>query len=265
MIKLIATDMDGTLLNSDGEINTEIYDIIRKLNNDGVMFAAASGRQLMSLRRKFEPVADDIIYIAENGGYSVCGDEEIYVNALDRSLVDEILTETEKIEDTSLFMCGKKYSYTNVPELAEIMRNPVFGYEIKCVDDLRNVDDDIFKIGLFDNVDPRERTLKILKPKFEGRVHMTLSGYNSLDFLNIETNKGVALKSVMERFGVKREETVAFGDNYNDIEMFEAAGESYAMRNADEYVRGRAKNVIGTNDEDSVVKTIKSIMEREGL
>ena len=145
------------------------------------------------------------------------------------------------------------------------MRNPVFGYEIKCVDDLRNVDDDIFKIGLFDNVDPRERTLKILKPKFEGRVHMTLSGYNSLDFLNIETNKGVALKSVMERFGVKREETVAFGDNYNDIEMFEAAGESYAMRNADEYVRGRAKNVIGTNDEDSVVKTIKSIMEREGL
>ena len=99
MIKLIATDMDGTLLNSDGEINTEIYDIIRKLNNDGVMFAAASGRQLMSLRRKFEPVADDIIYIAENGGEVdyIHGDEQllslsscgvgIKLPAIDRSLL----------------------------------------------------------------------------------------------------------------------------------------------------------------------------------
>ena len=55
--------------------------------------------------------------------------------------------------------------------------------------------------------------------------------------------------------------TVAFGDNFNDIEMFDQVGHSFAMLNADEYVRSRAKNVIGTNDEDSVIKTIKSIIE----
>ena len=68
MIKLIATDMDGTLLDSEGRLNIEIYDIIEKLKSMGIMFAAASGRQLMSLKRKFFPVDDDVIYIAENGG-----------------------------------------------------------------------------------------------------------------------------------------------------------------------------------------------------
>ena len=188
-------------------------------------------------------------------------DEELYVNAMDRDVVCEILDTAEEIENVSLFLCGKKYSYTNIPELAEIMRKPVFGYEIKCVDDLKSVDEDIFKIGLFDTVDPRERSLKIMKPKFEGRVHMTLSGYNSLDFLNIDVNKGVALKNIMERYGIKKEEAAAFGDNFNDIEMFDEVGHSYAMLNADEYVRSRARTVIGTNDENSVIKTIKSIIE----
>ena len=261
MSSLIATDMDGTLLDSEGRMDNEIFDIIRTLKDMGIMFAAASGRQLMSLKRKFEPVADDIIYIAENGGYAVKDDEEIYVNSMDRNVVEDILDTAGEIEDVSLFLCGKKYSYTDVPELAEIMRKPVFGYEIKCVDDLKNVDDDIFKIGLFDTVDPRERSLKLMKPRFEGKVHMTLSGYNSLDFLNIDVNKGVALKNVMDRFGISKDETVAFGDNFNDIEMFDAVGHSYAMLNADEYVRSRAKNVIGTNDDNSVIKTIKAIIE----
>ncbi len=261
MIRLIATDMDGTLLDSEGRLDSEIYEIIKELKDMGIMFAAASGRQLMSLKRKFEPVDDDIIYIAENGGYAVKNDEELYVNAMDRDVVCEILDTAEEIENVSLFLCGKKYSYTNIPELAEIMRKPVFGYEIKCVDDLKSVDEDIFKIGLFDTVDPRERSLKIMKPKFKGRVHMTLSGYNSLDFLNIDVNKGVALKNIMERYGIKKEEAVAFGDNFNDIEMFDEVGHSYAMLNADEYVRSRAKTVIGTNDENSVIKTIKSIIE----
>lgn len=71
MIKLIATDMDGTLLNSNGELNEEIYSIVGRLKGMGIKFAAASGRQLMSLKRKFEPVDEDIIYIAENGAYAL--------------------------------------------------------------------------------------------------------------------------------------------------------------------------------------------------
>ena len=119
MIKLVASDIDGTLLpEGTAQINPEIFEVIRKLKEKDILFAAASGRQLMSLKRKFEPVADDIIYIAENGGYAVKDDEEIYVNSMDRNVVEDILDTAGEIEDVSLFLCGKKYSYTDVPELA---------------------------------------------------------------------------------------------------------------------------------------------------
>lgn len=59
----------------------------------------------------------------------------------------------------------------------------------------------------------------------------------------------------------RKDETIVFGDNYNDIEMFDAAGISFAMLNADEYVRSRAKYTIGKNDDNAVIETIKSIIK----
>lgn len=261
MIKLIATDMDGTLLNSNGELNEEIYSIVGRLKGMGIKFAAASGRQLMSLKRKFEPVDEDIIYIAENGAYALDRDEELYINAIDKDTVAEIIETSKEVNGSAIFICGKKYSYTDNEELFETMKKPIFGYEIKYVSDLRTVNEDILKIGLFDTIDPRESSMKIMLPKFEGKVHMTLSGYNSLDFLNNEVNKGTALKCVMDKFGIEKDETIVFGDNYNDIEMFDAAGTSFAMLNADEYVRSRAKYTIGKNDDNAVIETIKSIIK----
>ena len=264
MIKLIATDLDGTLLDSNGGLSDEIYDIIKQLKSMGIMFAAASGRQLASIKKRFVPVDRDVIYVAENGGYVTYRDEEIFTDPMDRRVVDEIIDAADEVEGAKLFLCGKKYSYTDRADLAEFMRLPIFGYEIKLVDSLKNVDDDIFKVGLFDTADPRESSLKVMLPKFENRVHLTLSGYNSLDFLKLDVNKGVALKHIMERFGIGREETAAFGDNFNDIEMFEQVEYSFAMSNADEQVRNRAKYVIGSNDENSVVNTLKRIIKEIG-
>lgn len=70
MIKLVASDVDGTLV-PDGtfEINPEIYDVIKKLKEKGITFAAASGRQYASLKKLFAPVADLILYIPDNGGF----------------------------------------------------------------------------------------------------------------------------------------------------------------------------------------------------
>jgi len=146
MIKLIATDMDGTLLNSNGELNEEIYSIVGRLKGMGIKFAAASGRQLMSLKRKFEPVDEDIIYIAENGAYALDRDEELYINAIDKDTVAEIIETSKEVNGSAIFICGKKYSYTDNEELFETMKKPIFGYEIKYVSDLRTVNEDILKI-----------------------------------------------------------------------------------------------------------------------
>ena len=91
MIKLIASDMDGTLLNSRGELDNEIYDIINRLKELGIIFTAASGRQLESLKKRFLPVDNDIIYLAENGTYVVYKGEEIYSNVMNRNIVEELV------------------------------------------------------------------------------------------------------------------------------------------------------------------------------
>ena len=264
MIKLIATDLDGTLLNSKGEIDPEIYDIVRQLKEMGILFAAASGRQFESIKRKFEPVIDDIICIAENGAYVTYKGEDVYLNTMDKEVIREIVDLSKQAKDTALFVCGKKYCYADLKGMADFLEQPAFGYKVKLVDDLKELDDDIFKIGLCDVVDPRENSLKIMGDRLKGRVHMTLSGFNTLDFLNLDANKGEAIKSIREKFGINKEEIVVFGDNFNDVEMFDEAGVSYAMLDADEYVKSRATHVTGSNDDNSVIKVLKQIIKEIG-
>ena len=78
MVKLIASDLDGTLLqNGARDVNPIVFDQIRTLKEHGILFAAASGRQYLNLRRLFTPVQDDIAYIAENGSLCIYNEETI--------------------------------------------------------------------------------------------------------------------------------------------------------------------------------------------
>ena len=81
MIKLIATDMDGTLLNSKNEIQDGFYEVFNKLEEKGIIFAAASGRQYYNLLKRFEGIEDKMMFIAENGTFVVYKGKELVVNA----------------------------------------------------------------------------------------------------------------------------------------------------------------------------------------
>lgn len=261
MLKFIASDMDGTLLDSNGCMSEEIYEIIMQLKSLGIIFAAASGRQLESLKKRFMPVDDDIIYLAENGTYVLYKGEELYSNVLERETVDEIIESINGIEKSVAFLCGKKHAYAVDEDLVKFMRQPIFGYDIVKVNDFSEVKDDILKISLFDCVDPRERSLKILGPKYKDKLYMAVCGYNCLDIMNMGASKGTAIKEIFRKFGINKNESIAFGDNYNDIEMLQEVGKSYAMGNAEAYVKSRASHIIGSNNENAVIETLKRIVE----
>ena len=92
MIKLIASDLDGTLLqNGAQELNPEIYDLILALKERGIHFAAASGRQYASERNLFKPIADEISYIAENGAVCIHNNQIISITEIDRDLAFRII------------------------------------------------------------------------------------------------------------------------------------------------------------------------------
>ena len=92
MIKLIASDLDGTLLlNGAQSLPEELFPLIKKLKEMGILFVAASGRQYANMKRMFAPVADEIAYISENGGLALQNDKVLYQDSFDPALVKEIV------------------------------------------------------------------------------------------------------------------------------------------------------------------------------
>ena len=178
MVKLIASDLDGTLLqNGAHDVNPIVFDQIRTLKEHGIMFAAASGRQYLNLRRLFTPVQDDIAYIAENGSLCIYNEETISKGIIELDLAYRILDEVAKYPQYNCIICPT-------------------------------------------------------------------------------ANKGSALKDLIDHLHIAAKDCVVFGDQYNDVEMLQTAGTSYAMANAAPGIDKYATNVT-----DSVEKNLQQIID----
>ena len=110
-VKLIASDMDGTLLNGKGELDPAFFSLFKKLEHRGIRFAAASGRQYDGLRRTFAPVADRMLFIAENGAYVASGSREWLVLDMDRETVAGLIAMIRRIEGTCIVLAGLDSAY----------------------------------------------------------------------------------------------------------------------------------------------------------
>lgn len=258
MIKLIACDMDGTLLNGEGKLDEEFYEVFKNLMDYDIKFAVASGRQYYQLLKNFENVEGNIIYIAENGTMVKHLDREISLCTLDPEDVKRILIEGRKIEGVCIVLCGKNSAYISTQEEKMVTECRKYYEHLEIVEDLMDVEDEILKIAVLD-FERLEDTYRKLKQKVEDNLQVTISGQIWIDVYRRDVNKGVALKLIQERFNIKREETMAFGDYFNDVEMFEEAYYSYAMANAPDGVKKHARFIAKSNLEMGVIEAIKEI------
>ena len=112
MIKLIATDLDGTFCDKNKKWSPEFNDVFYQMKEKGILFCAASGRQYMSLYHEFQPMSDDMLFIAENGGYVAHGKKCLKTFEIKRELVNYIIDKLSTIEDLMLIPCGAKGAYT---------------------------------------------------------------------------------------------------------------------------------------------------------
>ena len=143
MIKLIATDMDGTLLNSKNEIQDGFYEVFNKLEEKGIIFAAASGRQYYNLLKRFEGIEDKMMFIAENGTFVVYKGKELVVNALDLNLARELIKVGRNIKDSYVILCGKKSAYIESDDKRLIEQTEKYYERYEIVSDLTKIEDDI--------------------------------------------------------------------------------------------------------------------------
>lgn len=252
MIRLVASDLDGTLLlNKAQSLNPEIFEYIRRLKKMGILFVAASGRQYDNMVRLFEPVKDDILYICENGAIIFYEGKVIHKSVMERSLGQEMLRAIMDSSGTEALLSGehtsyiqpKKESYAN--HLRYVVKN-----NVTIVEDILEVCEDYMKISLY-REEGLEDCLDIWLDRFKSKANVVTSGNGWLDMMPKGVHKGMALSKILDRFQISPAQAVAFGDQYNDLEMLKLVGYDFAMESAMPYVKevstystGRVESVL---------------------
>lgn len=259
-IKLIATDMDGTLLNSEHELPKDFFTLFEELKRKNILFVAASGRQYYNLLHVFEKIADQMAFIAENGALVMYQGQEITSATIDAKLAAQVIDIVSQIPDADMVVCGKKSSYYN-GEDPEFLYNIGLYYGRKQkVDDLKEHLDDCLKIAVFCHAGTEANVYPHLQ-HLSDTLQVVVSGKIWLDMMPIGINKGDALTTLQKHFNIQSDQTVVFGDYMNDIEMLEQTQHSYAMLNAHPSVKKAAHFITEySNDDDGVVKEIKKLL-----
>lgn len=264
MIKLIASDIDGTLVrDGSADINPEIFDVVMQLKEKGIVFAAASGRQYPSIRRLFDSIHNDMIFIAENGAYIKCRGYEMFKSNMDKEITRNLILETRKLEVEGVLLTISTPECMYIESKDESFHDLLInGYHntIKVVEDVLEEDLDIIKIALYKEDGISKIANEILIPKWQDKVKVVMAGAEWLDFMDSQVDKGHAIATIQKALSIAKEETMAFGDNSNDIGMLTNAGESYAVENAREEVKFAAKHIAASYAEDGVLRELKKLL-----
>lgn len=259
MIKLIVTDVDGTLLNDNHELHPDFWKIEEQLTKKGILFSIASGRQFYNLESKFEKIKDRTMFFAENGTYVSHKGKELYVNPIEKAAAREFINLGRKLKDTHLVLCGKESAYIETQD--ETFRKEIvkFYERLHVVEDLTKVDDTYLKVTLCNFNGVEENTFPHFR-NYTERFKVAVAARIFIDITALDANKGNAIKGIQKELNITEEETLVFGDYLNDLEMMQVAKHSYAMKNAHPEII-QASNFVTSydNNENGVLRTIEAL------
>lgn len=260
-IKLIVTDMDGTFLNSKYEVSPDFPQIYEELKKRNILFVPASGRQMSGITQYFGDIENEIGFIAENGGYVVYKNEEVFADKLSQSAIANIIKAIREIPDARAVLSAKGSSYYESEDQVFVDYFSKYYIKNQKREDLtQEVNDSVFKIAVYHPVSSEEFLYPALKQFEDEDLVVVVSGKNWVDIMNKHTNKGNAIEKLQKSLNILPEQTMAFGDYLNDIEMLKNAHYSYAMKNAHPSVKEAAKFEACSNDSFGVLETIKTYL-----
>ena len=234
MIKLIASDLDGTLLyGRDNSVSEEMFDLIREMKDRGIIFAAASGRQYHNLKKLFAPVWQDMAFICENGSAVFYKDQLIAQQVVPQEELLKLIAIVDAEECTEVALSSATTTYVR-PKSGDFAQSLIeLGNHVCVVDEWEDVTEPCVKLAWYEAGGVEER-VEHWSQKISPPARVVTSGAKWLDILYPDGHKGVGIRVLQEYFGLKKEEMAAFGDNDNDKEMLEAVGFPVAMRTGKE-------------------------------
>ncbi len=260
-IKLIASDMDGTLLDENGQVPPETFDLILALRERGVRFVASSGRRYDRLCDFFSPVKDRMDFVASNGAQvfadGVQIDREVYSHLAIRRLAKTVAmfpnmhlalfdrTKSYLLDDEDKFVREVDKDLPNVERIYELPSPQVSIIKASIFCDDGNVMDNAY----------------VLQRELGGLFTFAPSGSSYIDAMQPGISKASGIAQVMEYHGIDASEVMAFGDAMNDYEIIRFVGTGCAMANGRPALRAVADRVIGSNIEHAVQSEMRRLIE----
>ena len=272
MIKLIATDMDGTLLDQRGQLDLpRLEKILDKLDQRGVRFVIATGNEVHRMRQLLDHLSKRVVLVVANGARIFENDQLLQAQTWDDAMVDRALGHFKGRECQDQFVVtamngGFVKEGTVFTELDKFMTPEMIEKLYQRTNFVDEFDSSLFggvlKMSMVVGEERLDSVLQEINDLFDGHVRAVSSGYGCIDILQDGIHKAWGLEELLKRWGLKPEQIMAFGDSENDIEMLELAGISYAMENAEEAVKRVATKVAPANSQAGVYKVLENWLER---
>lgn len=259
-IKLVISDMDGTLLNANHEVSKDFFNIYRVLKSKGILFVAASGRSHKSISKKLDAIKEDIIIVSENGAIAIKQDQLILSTPLLDSHFKKVVQLISNLEDTFPVYCGMHQIYIKRinPEFKKLLKEYYPAYLV--IEDENEIKEPIYKIALYHN-ESSERFIYPHVKHLEGDFKVKVSANHWVDISELLAHKGHAIQLIQKTYNILPEETMAFGDYKNDIEMLRLAQFSYAMANAHPEVIEAANYMTLSHTKQGVEHILKQLIK----
>lgn len=257
-IKLIATDLDGTLLDDHGDYDRSRFArVYAALRQQGITFAVASGHFAREIAPLFEQYPD-IWLIGSNGAELAKATGEVALKTFSIQTLTQIRQALAAYDELQVVLCSDQAVYTtenHSPRIAARLRESY--PQLNMVAQLADVTAPIIRVDLHCTPGQTAQCAYELKPKLAGIATPVAMASDMLSLVQPGVHKGTALRALGHRLNVSPAEMLAFGDGTNDLEMLHAVKNAVAVHNAPKNVQANAAAVTGTNNDGGVLRYLE--------
>lgn len=264
-IKLIITDLDGTLLDGDEKVPHDFFEQIDRLTEKDIKVVIASGRQYFNIKNLFDYHANKLYFVGDNGALAYYQDELFHATYLPWKKALELVEIGKSIPDVVPLISASQNTFFEKgnDDIVSFIRR--FYRHCVIVDNFLEINtkhEIPLKVAFYDLAGVQNNSLTKFKNTVPG-VIATQSNVHWLDIAPKGTNKGEALKALQKKYNISADETLAFGDYHNDIEILQNAKYSFAVAEAQDAVKDVADYECGSNKEMGVIDVIRDLLENE--
>lgn len=263
MIKAIALDLDGTLLNKEKKISLENKNILKILSQKGYEILFVTGRPYSSTKSLAKELNIPITIICYNGAKIIDGsnDKIIFEKNLDEEKTKELISFSNSHNLNLNLYQNEKWLVSSLSSEGTKIYKKNSGLEPVLKDFNSLKDYNMTKAIFIDENKKLQNIKKLLKDKFQDSIYITFSQEKYLEILHKEINKGSTLKNVLIDKGINPINCIAFGDSENDFEMLTSVGIGVAMGNSHPSLKGVAHYIADTNENNGVAKFLRCFLQ----